>query len=260
MKQGVVSAAMRSPQGEPRHGRPPSNSWLRGANRGKATASRRRSFGVSTSRSLPRRVEMMTPCRSKPIRRTYSLLSSGEGGVGRAPGKRTHAVAQGDPVCAVVGGHLDAVGGGHPDRVPADDDPVRRHVLPLGAQLAEGPVGPGLPAVAAYSPAVAQGAVPDLAPLAEGEGMDEVPGDAGPGGVTAELLPGGGVRGETEDPAAVGPDPHAFRGDHGSRPGRGCRSRRNREAAEGSGPRAPRHGGPRSPAGPQAAARGRGRP
>ena len=52
--------------------------------------------------------------------------------------------------------------------------PFGRDVLPFRAELLVGPVAPGRAAVERETPAVADRAVPDLAPRAEGDRLDEV--------------------------------------------------------------------------------------
>src|SRR5690606_37630642 len=122
---------------------------------------------------------------------------------------RTDAVDDGRPGGALVRGDLEAVRRGDDRRVAAGHDAVRRHVLPLGTQLAEGPVLPGFPAVGGEPPPVAHRAVPDLAAWAEPESVDEVPGNRRVRGVAPDLAPATRIGGQVEDSLAVGPDPHA---------------------------------------------------
>src|SRR6266540_3117378 len=91
--------------------------------------------------------------------------------------RRSRRVRDHRPRLAVVSREFDPVRRRDVSRVPHGDDPVRRDVLPLGAQFAKLPVLPRLAAVARHTPPVPHRAVPDLAPGPEGERVHEVPGD-----------------------------------------------------------------------------------
>src|SRR5579859_3874535 len=123
---------------------------------------------------------------------------------GRAGRVRDHR-----PGLAVIASYLDAVRSADVGRIPARGDAIGRHVLPLGAELAELPVGPGLPAVGREPPPVADGAVPDFAARPEGEGVDEIEGDGMRGGVDARLdpLPAPRSLPQHKDPLAIRTDP-----------------------------------------------------
>src|SRR5437667_286479 len=110
---------------------------------------------------------------------------------------------------AAIPRQLDAVGGAHVHGVAPRDDAVGRDVLPRGAELFELPVRPGLAAVGRQAPPVPHRAVPDLAPRAEPEGVDEVEGNRPGGGVARvlQLLPAPGSMPDHEDPLAICAEP-----------------------------------------------------
>src|SRR6059036_3685917 len=114
------------------------------------------------------------------------------------------------------------------------DDAVGRDVLPRGAELFELPVRPGLAAVGRQAPPVPHGAVPDLGPRAEPEGVHEVEGNRPGGGVARvlQLLPAPGSLPEHEDPLAVGTDPHRLVGRASDREHVDTKAGRVREGGE----------------------------
>src|SRR2546429_534207 len=75
---------------------------------------------------------------------------------------------------------LDPVGRAHVHGVAPRDDAVGRDVLPLGAELLELPVGPGLAAVGREAPPVPYRAVPDLPVRPERESVYEIEGNRPP--------------------------------------------------------------------------------
>src|SRR5262249_19362185 len=67
--------------------------------------------------------------------------------VGRSFGWWPYGVADRGPMGAVVGGDLEPVGGGDHRGIPPDRDATRGYILPLRAELLEGPVPPGRAAI-----------------------------------------------------------------------------------------------------------------
>ena len=122
-------------------------------------------------------------------------------------GSRGGAARVGDlgPRRPAIARQLDPVGGGHVDRVASDHDAVGRDVLPLGAELLELPVRPGLAAVGRQAPAVPHRAVPDLAVGSETERLHVVEGDRPRRrvGRVLQLLPAAGSPLEHEHPLPI---------------------------------------------------------
>ena len=130
------------------------------------------------------------PARRSPSRRTYSLARSGSavsaGPFAAGPTESTIAVQCAPSSVVIWSPSAVAITVVSP-RVAI---PPARHVLPFGAELVVGPAPPGLPAVQRQAPSVPHGAVPDLAPRPEAEGVHEVPGERAGRGVAPDHLPG----------------------------------------------------------------------
>ncbi len=118
------------------------------------------------------------------------VRQDGEDAVGGPARRRPGRVDEGGPVLAAISGELHPVGGPDVGRLAADHDPGRRHILPLGSELAEFPVAPAAPAVSGHAPSVAHRAVPDFPAAAERDRMHEVPRQRRGRRVAADLLPG----------------------------------------------------------------------
>src|SRR5690349_7359956 len=128
----------------------------------------------------------------------------------RILGRRgTGGVRDHGPRVAVVACDLDPVGGADVGRVTQGGDAVGRHVLPLGAELAEFPVAPRLAVVGRETPAVTDGGVPHLALGPKREPVDEVERDRMRAGVARvfHLFPGLRAAAQHENAFAVCADP-----------------------------------------------------
>ncbi len=128
-------------------------------------------------------------------------------GVSWTLGRWTGRIDDGQPVTAIIGSDLQPVRSGDHRGVADREDPARRHVLPLGAELVVGPVLPGPAVVGREPPAVADGAVPDLAARPEGDRVHEVPGERVRRGVVLDPAPCALPGRVDQDAVAVGADP-----------------------------------------------------